>query len=148
EALETTMLYSVAGVLAGRSVIARRPFRAPHHTVTVPGLVGGGPNVRPGEISLAHNGVLFLDELLEFGRHVLEALRQPLEERAVTIVRVRGSFRIPARFQLVAAMNPCPCGNLGDRARPCGCTPSRLVSYRARVSGPLLDRIDLQVEVP
>jgi magnesium chelatase family protein len=103
---------------------------------------------RPGEVSLAHNGVLFLDELPEFRRNVLEALRQPLEERAVTVVRVRGSFRIPARFQLVAAMNPCPCGNLGDRVRGCDCTPARLRAYRARISGPLLDRIDLQVDVP
>ena len=112
------------------------------------GLADGGSHPRPGEVSLAHNGVLFLDELPEFRRHVLEALRQPLEERAVTVVRVRGSFRIPARFQLVAAMNPCPCGNLGDRLRGCRCTESRLLAYRARVSGPLLDRIDIQVEVP
>ena len=147
EALETTAIHSASGArLVG--LMSQRPFRSPHHTASDIALVGGGSLPRPGEVSLAHNGVLFLDELPEFRRHVLEALRQPLEERAVTVVRVRGSFRIPARFQLVAAMNPCPCGNLGDRLRPCACTPCRLASYRARVSGPLLDRIDLQVEVP
>ena len=124
-----------------------RPFRSPHHTASDAALVGGGSLPRPGEVSLAHNGVLFLDELPEFRRNVLEALRQPLEERAVTIARVRGSFRLPARFQLVAAMNPCPCGNLGDRLRACGCPESRLRSYRGRISGPLLDRIDLHVDV-
>jgi len=147
EALETTAIHSASGArLPG--LLTRRPFRSPHHTASDIALVGGGSLPRPGEVSLAHNGVLFLDELPEFRRHVLEALRQPLEERAVTVVRVRGSFRLPARFQLVAAMNPCPCGNLGDRLRPCACTPARLRSYHARVSGPLLDRIDLQVEVP
>jgi magnesium chelatase family protein len=147
EALETTAIHSASGARL-RGLLSRRPFRSPHHTASDVALVGGGSLPRPGEVSLAHNGVLFLDELPEFRRNVLEALRQPLEERAVTVVRVRGSFRIPARFQLVAAMNPCPCGNLGDRVRGCTCTPARLRSYRARVSGPLLDRIDLQVEVP
>ena len=147
EALETTAIHSASGArLLG--LLSQRPFRSPHHTASDIALVGGGSLPRPGEVSLAHNGVLFLDELPEFRRHVLEALRQPLEERAVTVVRVRGSFRIPARFQLVAAMNPCPCGHLGDRLRACRCPESRLRSYRARVSGPLLDRIDLQVEVP
>jgi len=147
EALETTAIHSASGArLPG--LLTERPFRSPHHTASDIALVGGGTLPRPGEVSLAHNGVLFLDELPEFRRHVLEALRQPLEERAVTVVRVRGSFRLPARFQLVAAMNPCPCGNRGDRLRACGCTPARLRSYHARVSGPLLDRIDLQVEVP
>jgi len=147
EALETTAIHSASGARL-RGLLSQRPFRSPHHTASDVALVGGGSVPRPGEVSLAHNGVLFLDELPEFRRNVLEALRQPLEERAVTIVRVRGSFRIPARFQLAAAMNPCPCGNLGDRVRGCACTAARLRSYRARVSGPLLDRIDLQVEVP
>jgi magnesium chelatase family protein len=147
EALETTAIHSASGARL-QGLLSQRPFRSPHHTASDVALVGGGSLPRPGEVSLAHNGVLFLDELPEFRRNVLEALRQPLEERAVTVVRVRGSFRIPARFQLVAAMNPCPCGNLGDRVRPCGCTPARLRAYRGRVSGPLLDRIDLQVEVP
>jgi magnesium chelatase family protein len=147
EALETTAIHSASGARL-RGLLSQRPFRSPHHTASDVALVGGGPVPRPGEVSLAHNGVLFLDELPEFRRNVLEALRQPLEERAVTVVRVRGSFRIPARFQLVAAMNPCPCGNLGDRLRGCSCTPARLRSYRTRISGPLLDRIDLQIEVP
>jgi magnesium chelatase family protein len=146
EALETTAIHSASGArLVG--LLSQRPFRSPHHTASDVALVGGGSLPRPGEVSLAHNGVLFLDELPEFRRHVLEALRQPLEERAVTVARVRGSFRLPARFQLVAAMNPCPCGNLGDRVRPCRCPESRLRAYRARVSGPLLDRIDIHVEV-
>jgi magnesium chelatase family protein len=147
EALETTAIHSASGARL-RGLLSQRPFRSPHHTASDVALVGGGSVPRPGEVSLAHNGVLFLDELPEFRRNVLEALRQPLEERAVTVVRVRGSFRIPARFQLVAAMNPCPCGNLGDRLRGCTCTAARLRAYRARISGPLLDRIDLQVEVP
>ena len=147
EALETTAIHSASGARL-RGLLSQRPFRSPHHTASDVALVGGGSVPRPGEVSLAHNGVLFLDELPEFRRNVLEALRQPLEERAVTIVRVRGSFRIPARFQLAAAMNPCPCGNRGDRVRGCACTAARLRSYGARVSGPLLDRIDLQVEVP
>ena len=147
EALETTAIHSASGArLPG--LLRERPFRSPHHTASDVALVGGGSLPRPGEVSLAHNGVLFLDELPEFRRTVLEALRQPLEERTVTVVRVRGSFRIPARFQLVAAMNPCACGNLGDRLRGCSCTAGRLRAYRARISGPLLDRIDLQVEVP
>jgi magnesium chelatase family protein len=147
EALETTAIHSASGARL-RGLLSQRPFRSPHHTASDVALVGGGSVPRPGEVSLAHNGVLFLDELPEFRRNVLEALRQPLEERAVTVVRVRGSFRIPARFQLVAAMNPCPCGHLGDRMHGCECTPARLRSYRARISGPLLDRIDVQAEVP
>jgi magnesium chelatase family protein len=147
EALETTAIHSASGARL-QGLLSQRPFRSPHHTASDMALVGGGSVPRPGEVSLAHNGILFLDELPEFRRNVLEALRQPLEERAVTVVRVRGSFRIPSRFQLVAAMNPCPCGNLGDRVRGCGCTPARLRAYRARVSGPLLDRIDLHVDVP
>ena len=148
ESLETTMIYSVAGSLAGRSLITERPFRAPHHTVSVAGLVGGGPMVRPGEISLAHNGVLFLDELLEFGRHALEALRQPLEEREISVVRARRTVTFPADFMLVSALNPCPCGHYGNPLRTCTCSQLAINSYRAKLSGPLLDRIDMHVEVP
>jgi magnesium chelatase family protein len=148
EALETTMVYSSAGLLGGAALVGARPFRAPHHTVSAAGLVGGGPTVRPGEISLAHNGVLFLDELLEFPRHVLEMLRQPLEERAVTIVRVRRGATYPADFMLIAALNPCPCGHLGSNVRTCICTTAAIAAYRSRLSGPLLDRIDLHVDVP
>lgn len=148
EALETTMIYSVAGLLGGRSLVTERPFRAPHHTVSVAGLAGGGPMVRPGEISLAHNGVLFLDELLEFGRPVLETLRQPLEERSIAIVRARRTIAFPADFMLVAATNPCPCGHLGNRLRTCTCSLHAINAYRAKLSGPLLDRIDMHVEVP
>ncbi len=148
EALSTAMVYSVAGLLgAGRALPRERPFRAPHHTVTVAGLVGGGPASRPGEITLAHNGVLFLDELLEFQRPVLEALRQPLEERAVNIVRARRTVDYPADFMLVTALNPCPCGHLGSQVRTCTCSLSGIAAYRARLSGPLLDRIDMHVEV-
>jgi len=150
EALETTMVYSSAGLLGGSALVGARPFRAPHHTVSAAGLVGGGggPTVRPGEISLAHNGVLFLDELLEFPRHVLEMLRQPLEDRAVTIVRVRRGVTYPADFMLIAALNPCPCGHLGSTVRTCVCGAAAVAAYRSRLSGPLLDRIDLHVDVP
>jgi magnesium chelatase family protein len=148
ESLETTMVYSVAGLLAGRSLVTERPFRAPHHTVSVAGLAGGGPAVRPGEISLAHNGVLFLDELLEFGRPALEALRQPLEEREIAVVRARRTVLFPADFMLVAALNPCPCGHFGNRLRTCTCSQAAIDAYRAKLSGPLLDRIDMHVEVP
>jgi len=148
ESLETTMVYSVAGLLSGRSLVTERPFRAPHHTVSVAGLAGGGPMVRPGEISLAHNGVLFLDELLEFGRPALEALRQPLEERSIAVVRARRTVIFPADFMLVAALNPCPCGHSGNRLRTCTCSQFAINAYRAKLSGPLLDRIDMHVEVP
>jgi magnesium chelatase family protein len=148
EALETTMVYSIAGLLGGSALVGARPFRAPHHTISPAGLVGGGPNVRPGEIALAHNGVLFLDELLEYPRTVLESLRQPLEDRSVTIVRARRAVTYPTDFMLVAALNPCPCGYLGSTVRTCTCSTTALGAYRARLSGPLLDRIDLHVDVP
>jgi magnesium chelatase family protein len=148
EALETTMVYSIAGLLGGSALIGARPFRAPHHTVSPAGLVGGGPNARPGEIALAHNGVLFLDELLEYPRAVLESLRQPLEDRSVTIVRARRAVTYPTDFMLVAALNPCPCGYLGSAVRTCTCSTTALGAYRARLSGPLVDRIDLHVDVP
>ena len=146
EALETSAIHSAAGARID-VLLAERPFRAPHHTASDVAVVGGGSLPRPGEVSLAHNGVLFLDELPEFRRNVLEALRQPLEERTVTIARARGTLHLPARFQLIAAMNPCPCGRAGQRHEGCGCTPAQVERYRRRVSGPLLDRIDLQVEV-
>jgi len=150
EALETTKILSVGGRLNGSAthgLVAERPFRAPHHTISNAGLVGGGSNPMPGEISLAHNGVLFLDELPEFDRPVLEVLRQPLEEGEVTIARARATVRYPARFMLVASMNPCPCGHAGDPTRACVCAPGQVQRYLAKVSGPLLDRIDLHVEV-
>ena len=149
EALETTRIHSVAGMLrSGESLVGVRPFRAPHHSISDAGLIGGGTWPRPGEASLAHHGVLFLDELPEFRRHVLEALRQPMEDGAVTLSRAATSLTFPARFMLAAAMNPCPCGHYGDATRPCVCPPALVQRYSARVSGPLLDRIDLHLEVP
>jgi len=149
EALETSKIYSIVGQLPpGQALVTRRPFRAPHHTISDAGLIGGGTNPRPGEVSLAHHGVLFLDELPEFKRSTLEVLRQPLEEGRVTISRATTSLTYPARFMLVAAMNPCPCGFYGDPRHPCTCTPGQINSYRSRISGPLLDRIDIQVQVP
>jgi magnesium chelatase family protein len=149
EALETTRIHSVAGMLpADRALCVTRPFRAPHHTVSDAGLIGGGSSPRPGEVSLAHGGVLFLDELPEFRRNVLEVLRQPLEDGVVTLSRAALSLTYPARFILAAAMNPCPCGYHGDPAHPCRCAPLDVERYRARVSGPLLDRIDIHLEVP
>ena len=146
-ALEATRVHSVAGLLGERPLISSPPFRAPHHTTSAVGMAGGGRPIRPGEISLAHRGVLFLDELPEFRRPVLEALRQPLEEGEIRVVRGHGSARLPARFQLVAAMNPCPCGYAGDPSRECACDDGQVRRYRARISGPLLDRIDLHVSV-
>ena len=149
EALEATAVHSVAGLLpAGTGLLVHRPFRAPHHTISDAALVGGGSFPRPGEVSLAHHGVLFLDEMLEFSRHVLEALRQPVEEGHVTIARAARTALFPARFMLIGAMNPCPCGFLGDTTRECRCTPQQIARYRDRLSGPLRDRLDLTVEVP
>jgi magnesium chelatase family protein len=148
EALEATVVHSVAGLTRDRGLLAERPFRAPHHSVSDAGLVGGSNVLRPGEVSLAHHGVLFLDELPEFRRHVLDALRQPAEDGEICLVRAARSVRYPAQFMLVAAMNPCPCGWYGDPRRSCRCTLHELACYRRRISGPLLDRIDLHVDVP
>lgn len=149
EAIETTRVHSVAGTLKdGRSLITTRPFRAPHHNISEAGLIGGGTYPKPGEVSLAHHGVLFLDEVLEFKRPVLDSLRQPLEEGAVTITRVNASLRYPAQLMLITAMNPCPCGYFGDRTRECHCSPQQIQRYRGRLSGPLLDRLDIHLEVP
>jgi magnesium chelatase family protein len=149
EAVEVTQVASVAGTLPpGQALVTTRPFRAPHHTVSDAGLIGGGSVPRPGEVSLAHHGVLFLDELPEFKKSVLEVLRQPLESGQVTVTRAAATVDFPARFMLVAAMNPCPCGFYGDPQRQCSCSPQQVRNYLNRVSGPLLDRIDIQVEVP
>jgi magnesium chelatase family protein len=149
EALQVTTVHSVAGQLPpDEALVRRRPFRAPHHTVSPAGLIGGGRPLRPGEASLAHQGVLFLDELPEYPRNVLETLRQPLEDGWITLVRARDRVRFPARFTLIAAMNPCPCGHLGDPGQECLCDPGQVARYRSRISGPLRDRIDLHLDVP
>lgn len=147
EALESTKIHSVAGLLGEGGLVTERPYRSPHHTASVFSLTGGGIKARPGEVSLAHNGVLFLDELPEYPRIALEALRQPLEDGQITVSRVQFSAQYPARFMLVAAMNPCPCGHFGSREKECKCTPLQIRSYLNRISGPLLDRIDIQIEV-
>ena len=148
ESIETTNIYSISGLLDPKHpLITKRPFRAPHHTISGVGLVGGGTVPHPGEISLAHNGLLFLDELAEFDRHTLDILRQPLEDHIVTITRAAGTISYPCRFMLVGAMNPCPCGYYGHPKRRCSCSPQAIQRYRSRISGPLLERFDLQVEV-
>jgi len=149
EALETTKIHSIAGILPkNKAIITERPFRSPHHTVSDAALVGGGSFPKPGEVSYAHFGVLFLDELPEFSRHVLEVLREPLESGSIIISRATRQACFPARFQLVAAMNPCPCGYAGDTSGRCHCSADSVRRYKAQISGPLLDRIDLHVEVP
>ena len=149
EAIDSTKVHSIAGLLGKENaLLVTRPFRAPHHTISDVGLLGGGTNPGPGEVSLAHNGVLFLDELPEFRRQTLEVMRQPLEDAYVTISRAAGTLTFPSRFMMVAAMNPCPCGYYGDPKRECRCSPPQIEKYRQRISGPLLDRIDLHVEVP
>ena len=149
EALETSKIYSVMGLMPeGHGLINNRPFRSPHHTISDAGLIGGGQTPRPGEVSLAHNGVLFLDELPEFKKNVLEVLRQPIEEGCVTISRANSTVSYPANFMLVAAMNPCPCGFLGDPKRECMCTSLQIQRYRSKISGPLMDRIDIHLDVP
>lgn len=148
EIIEVTQIYSAAGLLSNRSFINQRPFRAPHQTASPPAIIGGGTNPRPGEISLAHRGILFLDELPEFRRDLLEALRQPIESGKVLISRAKGTLVFPAKFTLAAAMNPCPCGYYGDEEKDCRCHPNEVFRYQKKVSGPLLDRIDLQIDVP
>jgi len=149
EALEVTKIYSITGNLPlGEAIVTTHPFRSPHHTTSRIGLIGGGSNPSPGEISLAHRGVLFLDEFPEFPRHVLEALRQPMEDGVVSISRAKGSVTYPAQFLLVAASNPCPCGYFGDLKRACTCLPGAIARYQKRISGPILDRIDIHIDVP
>lgn len=149
ESIETTRIHSVAGILnREQALVSERPFRSPHHTISDIALTGGGSIPRPGEISLSHNGVLFLDELPEFRRNTLEVLRQPLEDGIINVARVASSVTYPSKFMLICAMNPCPCGYFSDPARQCVCSPGQIQKYRARISGPLLDRIDLHIDVP
>ena len=149
ESVETTKIWSVSGLMgAGESLVTQRPFRSPHHTTSSVALIGGGSFPKPGEVSLAHNGVLFLDELTEFKRDVLEVLRQPLEDKIVTVSRAKNTLTFPASFMLIASMNPCPCGNYGSTIKECTCNPYQVTKYRSKISGPLMDRIDIQLEVP
>jgi magnesium chelatase family protein len=149
ESLETTRIYSAVGLLDRDSaLLATRPVRAPHHTASGPALVGGGTTPRPGELSLAHYGILFLDEFTEFPKNILEMIRQPLEDGFVTVSRAKGTIRFPAEFMLVAAMNPCPCGYFGTDAKRCRCTPNQIERYISKISGPLVDRIDIHIDVP
>ncbi|MDQ7023338.1 MAG: ATP-binding protein [Candidatus Gracilibacteria bacterium] len=149
EAIEISKIYSISGLLTPENpIIKHRPFRTVHHTASGISIIGGGRNASPGEISLAHKGVLFLDEILEFQKSVLEVLRQPLEDGEVTVTRVNASYKYPAKFTLVGALNPCPCGYLTDDSRDCVCSPKQILNYRSRLSGPLLDRIDLFIDVP
>jgi len=148
ESLEITKIHSIAGKLENSSLITQRPFRSPHHTISANGLIGGGKIPKPGEISLSHYGVLFLDELLEFNRNTLEVLRGPLEDGVITISRVGASLTYPCNFMLVASMNPCPCGYLGSKEKQCTCTQKQKEQYRAKLSGPLLDRFDIHIQVP
>ena len=148
EALEVTKIYSICGLIKDEPILVKRPFRTPHHTTSAAAIVGGGTWPKPGEISLAHRGVLFLDEFPEFQRNVVEALRQPMEGGEVVISRASSSVKFPARFMLVAAMNPCPCGNYGDDVKPCICTAAAIYKYQRKISGPVLDRIDIQINVP
>jgi magnesium chelatase family protein len=149
ESLETTRIYSAVGLLKkDEALLATRPVRAPHHSASGPALIGGGSSPRPGELSLAHFGILFLDEFVEFPRHVLEMIRQPLEDGYVIVSRAKKTIRFPAQFMLVAAMNPCPCGYFGSNVRACKCTPGQIARYLAKVSGPLVDRIDIHIDVP
>ncbi len=148
EAIEVTKIYSISGLLSSNSIMKQRTFRSPHHTTSHIGLIGGSANPKPGEVSLAHRGVLFLDEFPEYPRHVLEAMRQPLEDGHVVISRARERVRFPSRFMLVAAANPCPCGYYGDKTRQCSCTTLQVLKYQKRISGPLLDRIDIHIDVP
>lgn len=146
--IEVTKIYSIAGLLGKESQITKRPFRAPHHTTSLVGLIGGGSNPKPGEVTLAHRGVLFLDEFPEFPRSVLESLRQPIEDTIVSISRANGKIIFPAKCMLVAAQNPCHCGYLGDKSHECTCSPSQILRYQKKISGPLLDRIDIHIDVP
>ncbi len=148
EAIEVTKIYSISGLLSSNTIIKKRPFRSPHHTTSHIGLIGGSANPKPGEVSLAHRGVLFLDEFPEYPRHVLEAMRQPMEDGHVVISRARERVKFPSRFMLIAAANPCPCGYYGDKTRNCSCTSLQILKYQKRVSGPLLDRIDIHIDVP
>lgn len=147
EAMEITKIHSIAGELKKDGLIMNRPFRMPHHSVPINTIIGGGKIPKPGEISLAHNGVLFLDELAEYGRSTLEALREPLEEKEITINRLNGNYRFPCNVMLIASTNPCPCGYLGDEEKECKCTEQEIHKYLKKISGPLLDRIDIQIEV-